>query len=1149
MTAVADAFLTSDLTLDIRSALQQVDRLNDAVHRATTDVRVTVDARQVATAIDAALSTADTTLEVTADGARLTSSVAGAIDQADATVEVDADTRRVTGQVDAALDAADTLVEVAADAGRVTGAINAAVDNADTTVQVTGTISPALVAAADDLDDGLASAAVSGGLLAGALGALSVGAVGAGLFALADAASELEQSIGGTEAVFGEAADTVSDFATTAASMAGLTETAARTLTSQIGGLLKGFGFTKQEAADTSVVLAQLGADLAATFGGAPAEAVEALGGALRGEFNPLERFGVSLNVAQIEAYALANGMAESAKEVTISVRAQAALALIMERTSDAQGQFNRELATAGGAMSVARAEFGNMAASAGQLLLPALIELVQTLTSQVGPGLMDAAERVLPAVSDALINLAPLLGTATDLLVAMAPIVQVVAEAIALIPAPMLQAAGALLTFNKMLALVTASAQVGAISKVGSALAGLAVPAGSVAGAFAGAPLAAGKFTTSLRGLTTGAAGAGLALTGAFIAVQMYGDMMADARAEGEAFGASLRGSFDPATASMDELVAASADLDGKIAELQGSVDDSFLGRNTINKDYNEAIKTGIAEAEAFKLEIDAMAQAMREADAEAEFGATIAGLTNLNDAMDRLGEESPRVLRGIQSIGADASAQDFLDLALNIGEAALSEEAMADAAAALGTDVESLTGYVDAATEALDNFVASAAGGLPSLGDVFSETLQEASEWAAGLADNVRNAAESQAQGIRDAAAEQVAAAGESISEERRQQITESAEAEAQAILDGAGVEADAIAESGKITAGALTANLLETAAQLRTFRTNLRTIAEAGFSDIAGMIAEQGIETGEAVAAELAAAVNNDDFGLLEALQSANETFERESNATLNYLRNTLGPEYVLTAGLIGTSITDAFGSNLDLGERLRIANDVAELQMDEGGKAVAALAAGAGSAAAREYGAALNLDEKTINEAVLAGEAIKANAPVGAARTAGEDTAEGYVSGFVNGMSASQVRASLAAQGLTGQALISAMKLLGIHSPSTKMMWVGEMMGEGLALGITASIPTATAAVRAEVAAMAATAASAGPLALPRATVTGGAGLGAQGAAGVDGASMRELVRILADAMPRQLAGDIYVSGRDTPTEAIIARELQSLAVRL
>lgn len=200
--------------------------------------------------------------------------------------------------------------------------------------------------------------------------------IGVGMWKAGEAAAGLEQAVGGTEAVFGQFGGTVDEFAKGAATAAGLTEQSAREMTSSMGAILQGFGFTQDEAAKTSVSLAQLGADLSATFGGAPEEAVQALGAALRGEYDPLERFGVSLSVAKVESYAMSEGMIEAGQKMDSLTKAQATLALITEQSAMAQGQFARETDTTAGRLAIAKAEFGNATAQLGQGFLPVMTKV-----------------------------------------------------------------------------------------------------------------------------------------------------------------------------------------------------------------------------------------------------------------------------------------------------------------------------------------------------------------------------------------------------------------------------------------------------------------------------------------------------------------------------------------------------------------------------------------------------------------------------------------------------------------------------------------------------------------------------------------------------------------------------------------------------
>jgi hypothetical protein len=222
-------------------------------------------------------------------------------------------------------------------------------------------------------------------------GLLAFGAVAAyGLGQAARSAGELEQAVGGTEAVFGEAGAKIDEYAKGAAESVGLSQAAFRNLSTVAGAQLKNLGFSVDEAADKSIQLTEIGADLAATYGGTTQEAVEALGAAFRGEADPAERFGLRLNINTANAKAVAMGLAESTSAVDDHARAQAILALIMEQSADAQGQFAREGDTLAGQQQRLAAQFEDLKASIGEGAIPVMKTLADVTSTVVG-SLSDA--------------------------------------------------------------------------------------------------------------------------------------------------------------------------------------------------------------------------------------------------------------------------------------------------------------------------------------------------------------------------------------------------------------------------------------------------------------------------------------------------------------------------------------------------------------------------------------------------------------------------------------------------------------------------------------------------------------------------------------------------------------------------------------
>ena len=210
--------------------------------------------------------------------------------------------------------------------------------------------------------------------------ALFGGAVLYGAKKLVDAAGELQQSVGGTAAVFEDASGAVNEFTKNSADLVGMSENASRTITSRLGASLKGFGMSTEEAASQAINLTKTGADLAATLGGKTDDAVNALGSALRGEYDPLERFGIALKASEVNAKAVSMGLASSESDVTAYAKGQATLALITERSAFAQGQFGREADTAQGQAQRAQAKTEDAAASLGKSLLPIYTKLQETI-------------------------------------------------------------------------------------------------------------------------------------------------------------------------------------------------------------------------------------------------------------------------------------------------------------------------------------------------------------------------------------------------------------------------------------------------------------------------------------------------------------------------------------------------------------------------------------------------------------------------------------------------------------------------------------------------------------------------------------------------------------------------------------------------
>jgi len=212
--------------------------------------------------------------------------------------------------------------------------------------------------------------------------AIGVAIVAFGKHAL-DSASDLQQAQGAVESVFGKQAGAVERLSKSSADSMGLAQSAYLQYAAVVGSALQNAGFTSKQAVEESNKVMQRGADMAATFGGTTADAVEAINAAVaRGEFDPLEKYGVSLNMTAVNAELAARGQDKLTGSALKHAKAQVVLDMVYKNTAKSAGQFARESDTAAGSAAIASANFEDASAALGQALLPAAAAAAGALAS-----------------------------------------------------------------------------------------------------------------------------------------------------------------------------------------------------------------------------------------------------------------------------------------------------------------------------------------------------------------------------------------------------------------------------------------------------------------------------------------------------------------------------------------------------------------------------------------------------------------------------------------------------------------------------------------------------------------------------------------------------------------------------------------------
>ena len=210
----------------------------------------------------------------------------------------------------------------------------------------------------------------------------AAGVAGAGLYKLAQSASDYGEQASAAAKVFGEdAAQAVEAFGAEAAKTAGISKTAAVTAANQFGKMGKAAGKTGEELGTFSTDLVQLAGDLASFNDVAPEQVIQDLSSALQGSAEPMRKYGVFLDDLSLRQEAQTQGIYDGNGALTAQQKILAANALILESTTDAQGDFVDTSDSLANQQRILAAELENTAAALGEGVLPVAQAALGTIT------------------------------------------------------------------------------------------------------------------------------------------------------------------------------------------------------------------------------------------------------------------------------------------------------------------------------------------------------------------------------------------------------------------------------------------------------------------------------------------------------------------------------------------------------------------------------------------------------------------------------------------------------------------------------------------------------------------------------------------------------------------------------------------------
>lgn len=155
-------------------------------------------------------------------------------------------------------------------------------------------------------------------------------------------ASDLQEVQNVVEVSFGSMSAEVDKFAENALKKFGLSKLSAKQFASTFMAMSNGMGIAAEAGKNMSLNLTALSADMASFYNVEQDVAFTALKSVFTGETETLKRFGIVMTEANLEAYALSQGITKSYSAMSQAERVALRYSFVLNATKNAQGDFAR---------------------------------------------------------------------------------------------------------------------------------------------------------------------------------------------------------------------------------------------------------------------------------------------------------------------------------------------------------------------------------------------------------------------------------------------------------------------------------------------------------------------------------------------------------------------------------------------------------------------------------------------------------------------------------------------------------------------------------------------------------------------------------------------------------------------------------------
>lgn len=238
---------------------------------------------------------------------------------------------------------------------------------------------------------------------ASAFGVAAAAGIGGFVFLknVTDAAADYNETLNVTRAIFGKNARAMESWAETTADGWGIAKDAALEGANTFGDMFAQLGLAEGASSRVSRRMVEMAGDFASFKNLEPAEVIDMIGAAFRGEYDSLQRVIPGINAARVQEEALRMTHKDSADELTNLDKALATNKIILKDGERAIGDAKKTGDSYVGQLREMRAKWQDLKIEIGQKFLPIATTLIRWLNDKA-PAAFKALEDVMTPIADA---------------------------------------------------------------------------------------------------------------------------------------------------------------------------------------------------------------------------------------------------------------------------------------------------------------------------------------------------------------------------------------------------------------------------------------------------------------------------------------------------------------------------------------------------------------------------------------------------------------------------------------------------------------------------------------------------------------------------------------------------------------------------